>query len=206
MVDKQNGLTVGAWESEANIGRWMNWPVHEFMMVVEGEVVMIEEDRETVVSAGEAFFIPKGRRCVWNQSAYFKKLMVMFDDFSVIPDNIEHIFKIDPNVKLSPCVPPAAEFLLSAIPIQQVYEYFKDPTRQFEVGILETTDYLGKLVKSPCHELMHLLEGTVAFTDEEGQIRNFRAGDTFFVPMGTFHSWKSEGIVRKIYCIFRSKK
>ena len=65
--DKVNGLSVGVWEAEPNLGRWMRWPVHEFMVIVEGEVVVVEDDRETVVGAGESFFIPKGRRCIWNQ-------------------------------------------------------------------------------------------------------------------------------------------
>jgi hypothetical protein len=107
----------------------MKWPVHEFMIVVEGEVVMIEEDRETVVGPGESFFIPKGRRCIWNQSGYFKKLMVIFEEPSGLTiAGLQPIVKIDPNARLSPCLPPAAEFLHSPIPIQQVYEYFKDAT------------------------------------------------------------------------------
>ena len=71
---------MGIWEAEANLGRWMHWPVHEFMIVLEGEVVMVEDDRETVVKAGESFFIPKGRRCIWNQAGYFKKFLMLFDD------------------------------------------------------------------------------------------------------------------------------
>ena len=46
------------------------------MILLEGEVVMVEDDRETVIKAGESFFIPKGRRCVWNQAGYVKKFMV----------------------------------------------------------------------------------------------------------------------------------
>ncbi len=201
-VDKLTGISIGVWESEANLGRWMNWPVHEFMIVVEGEVVVVEENRETVVGPGECFLIPKGRRCIWNQPGYLKKLLVFFDDLSGLTSaGLQPIVKVNPNVSLSPCLPPAAEFLHSPIPIQQVHEYFKDVTGQFEVGVWETTDCHGKVVNSPCHELMHLLEGEVTFSDEKGRIQKFSAGDTFFVPMGTPNSWKSEGLVRKIYCI-----
>ncbi len=80
LEDKALGFSIGIWEADANLGRWMKWPVHEFMILLEGEVVMIEDDRETVIKAGESFFIPKGRRCIWNQAGYVKKFMVLFDD------------------------------------------------------------------------------------------------------------------------------
>lgn len=202
--DKALGLSAGVWEAEANLGRWMQWPVHEFMIILEGEVVMVEEDRETVIGPGESFFIPKGRRCIWNQSGYAKKFMVIFDDRSGIAANgSQPIFKIDPAVKLQPSAPLAAAMLLSPVPTQHAHEYFADPTGQFTAGVWDTTGYHRKLIDFPRHELMHLIEGTVTFTDDRGASQTFRAGDTFFVPLGTPNSWKSEGYLRKIYCIFQ---
>jgi uncharacterized cupin superfamily protein len=60
MTEPSQGLKVGMWEAEANLGRWMNWPIHEFMITLQGEVVMVEEDRETVVNNGESFY-PRGQ-------------------------------------------------------------------------------------------------------------------------------------------------
>ena len=37
--DKACGLSAGIWEAEANISHWMDYPVTEFMLVLEGEVV-----------------------------------------------------------------------------------------------------------------------------------------------------------------------
>lgn len=204
--DKALGLSAGVWEAEANLGRWMKWPVHEFMIILEGEVVIVEEDRETVIGPGESFFIPKGRRCIWNQSGYAKKFMVIFDDRSAMAaDGSQPIFKIDPAVKLQPSAPPAAALLQSPVPTQHSHEYFADPTGQFTAGVWDTTGYHRKLIDFPRHELMHLIEGTVTFTDDRGASQTFRAGDTFFVPLGTPNSWKSEGYLRKIYCIFQPR-
>jgi uncharacterized cupin superfamily protein len=204
--DKATGLSAGVWEAEANLGRWMKWPVHEFMVIVEGEVVVVEEDCETVIGPGESFFIPKGRRCIWNQSGYAKKFMVIFDDPSGIAGNqSQPIIKIDPNVKLVPSTPPSAEALHSPVPSQHTYEYFRDATGQLTVGVWQTTGYHRKLIDFPRFELMHLLEGTVTFEDDKGFSQSFKSGDTFFVPMGTPNSWKSEGTLRKIYCIFQPR-
>jgi len=59
MTEPSQGLKVDMWEAEANLGRWMNWPIHEFMIILQGEVVMVEEDRETVVNKGESFLSPR---------------------------------------------------------------------------------------------------------------------------------------------------
>jgi uncharacterized cupin superfamily protein len=71
--------------------------------------------------------------------------------------------------------------------------------------VWQTTGYTRKLIDFPRHELMHLLEGSVTFTDDEGQQKTFKAGDTFFVPLGTPNAWKSEGTLKKIYCIIQPK-
>ena len=43
--DKAHGLSAGIWDAAANTRGWMNYPVDEFMIVLEGEIVIVEEDR-----------------------------------------------------------------------------------------------------------------------------------------------------------------
>jgi uncharacterized cupin superfamily protein len=179
----------------------MNYPVTEFMLVLEGEVVIVEETGETRIGSGESFIIPKGLRCRWTQSGKVKKFFVILEDSSG-PLNL---IKLDPKVKLQPSTPPSPDILHSAVPTQHAHEYFEDATGQFTVGLWDTTGYHRKLSDFPRHELMHLLEGAVTFTDDKGGSQAFKAGDTFFVPLGTPNSWKSEGYLRKIYCIFQPK-
>ena len=95
--------------------------------------------------------------------------------------------------------------LLSPVPTQHTYDYFTAATGQFNVGVWDTTGYTRKLIDFPRHELMHLIEGEVTMDDGAGTVQRFKAGDTFFVPMGTPNSWKSEGYLRKIFVIFQSK-
>ena len=77
--DKAIGLSAGIWEQEANISHWMNYPVTEFMLVLEGEVVIVEETGETRIGSGESFIIPKGLRCRWTQPGKVKKFFVILD-------------------------------------------------------------------------------------------------------------------------------
>jgi uncharacterized cupin superfamily protein len=115
------------------------------------------------------------------------------------------VIKVDPKVQLQPSTPPSQDILHSAVPTQHAHEYFEDATGQFTVGIWDTTGYHRKLLDFNRYELMHLLEGSVTFTDDKGKSQTFKAGETFFVPLGTPNSWKSEGYLRKIYCIFQPK-
>ncbi len=181
--DRAAGLEAGVWESEPNLGRWMNWPVHEFMIIVAGEVVMIEEDRETVIGPGESFFIPKGRRCVWNQSSYAKKFFMIFDDKSALSaDRASPILKLDPLIGAR--------------------RYFEDASGQLTVGVKELTDRDTDLSPSSCHELIHVLEGRLDVIAEDGRSQHFVAGESFLVPIGAVTSWEPRGTVRSLYCAF----
>ncbi len=204
--DKAHGLSAGVWEQGANESRWIDWPVNEFMTVLEGEVVIVEEGRTTSVKAGESFILPKGTRCRWTQPGPVKKFFVIHEDASgLVNQGPLHPIKIDPKVKADPSTPPAAAMLLSPVPSQHTHDYFTDATGQLNIGVWDTTGYHRKLIDFPRHELMHLLEGSVEFEDDKGVTQRFTAGDTFFVPMGTPNSWKSEGYLRKIFVIFMPK-
>jgi uncharacterized cupin superfamily protein len=205
--DGTTGLVSGIWEAGASISPWLNYPVDEFMMALEGEIIIIEEGKETRAGPGECLVIPKGTRCKYRQDGHVRKFYVYSGDLSGLaePSGLTTV-KIDPRVKLEPSTPPSAEMLHSSVPTQHAHEFFEDATNQFTVGVWETTGYHRKLINFPRHELMHLLEGSVTFTDDAGQSQTFKAGDTFFVPLGTPNAWKSEGTLRKIYCIFQPQK
>ena len=103
----------------------MDYPVNEFMTVLDGEVVIVEEDRTVSIKAGESFIIPKGLRCRWTQPGHVKKFFVIFDDPSgLVNAGPLQTIKIDPNVKLAPSTPPSAEMLLSPVPVQHTQDYF----------------------------------------------------------------------------------
>jgi uncharacterized cupin superfamily protein len=204
--DNALGISAGIWESEANLGRWMPWPVDEFVLVLEGEVVVVEADRETVFGPGDSFVIPRGCRCIWNQCTYFKKFMMMFNDPRAdAVTGVPKVVRIDATAKLALSELPQASMLLTPVPTQHDHLVYQDPTGQLNVGVWDTTGYHRKLIDFPRHELMHLLEGSVTFEDDQGRPQTFNAGDTFFVPLGTPNSWKSEGYLRKIFVIFQPK-
>ena len=203
--DKARGLSAGIWEQEANESRWLDYPVNEYMLVLEGEVVIVEEDRTVSVKAGQSFVIPKGLRCRWTQPGHVRKFFVIHDDASGLANaGPLRTLVIDPKAKLEPSPPPPPDMLTTPQPVQHAHEVFADATGQLSIGQWDTTGYTRKLIDFPRHELMHLLEGSVTMIDDKGEEQTFRAGDTF-VPLGTPNSWKSEGYLRKIFVIFQPK-
>src|SRR5262245_21881590 len=195
--DKAIGLCAGVWDCTAMTGKLAPYSVNEFMILLEGAVTIVDaRDRAVTVRAGESFVIPKGMPCIWRQDGYVRKFFVIFDDPSGLqpPDpSVLQVLRPDPNAALAQCPGPAPEVLLTPAPAQRDKQYFADLTRQWTVGVWDSTAYHRKAIAFPRHELMHILEGTVALTEEGGPAHTFRAGDTFFVPMGTRCDWQSNG-------------
>jgi len=211
--DKAIGLSAGVWDCTAMTAKLAPYPVNEFMIVLEGAVTIVDaRDRAVTIKAGESFLIPKGLPCVWRQDGYIRKFFAIFDDASgrTPPDPAVLEVRPDPQAALAPCDGPAPEVLASAAPTQRDKQYFADLTGQWTVGVWDSTAYHRKTIGFPRHELMHILEGEVTLAEEggpgeRGLPQTFKAGDTFFVPMGTRCDWKTTGYVRKIYCIMQPK-
>ena len=184
--DAAQNLVIGMWEAEPNLGRWMNWPVHEFMVILEGEVVMVEEGCETVIGPGECFVIPKGRRCIWNQAVYAKKVMVLFDPPSP-PDPMHPILKIVPAALPDP--PPDG-----AVPL------FRDPSGRLAVSWVDIAGQGVQLPAHPCHEVLHIVAGRLAVTDDTGGRWTFGPNDTFIITKGMRLSFAPHGPVRAVSC------
>jgi uncharacterized cupin superfamily protein len=200
------GLNVGLWEAEPNESTWLDYPFHDFMLLLEGELGFVTDSETVMAKAGEALFVPKGLRCRYVQPTYVRKIVVAYDNPAEQASSSGlRVIKIDPDAKLAPSAPPSAEMLLSPVPVQHTKDYFEDATGQLSIGVWDTTGYRRKLIDFPRHEVMHLLEGSVTFTDDAGRSQTFQAGDTFFVPQGTPNAWTSEGYLRKIFVIFQPK-
>jgi len=204
--DEANGLTAGVWDCTAMTTVMAPYSVNEFMILLEGEVTMIEASgRETTVRAGESFIIPKGLVCQWKQPGYLKKFFVIFDDKSgADPARVADfkVIKPDPQAALTPADPPAADTLLGPVPDWSDHTCFTDATGQWTVGLWRSTAFHRKPGPIGRHELMHLLEGAVTLPDGKGGTRRFAAGDTLMAPLGAFYEWDSAEPVRKLYCSF----
>jgi uncharacterized cupin superfamily protein len=204
------GLSAGVWDCTAMTGKLGPYPVNEFMILLEGAVTILDErGGATTIKAGESFILPKGLPCAWKQTGYVRKFFVIFDDSSGLapahPETLK-LLRPDPLAELEPSAGPAAEVLLGPAPTQHALEYFEDVSRQWTVGVWDSTPYHRATIAFPRHELMHILDGEVTITEEGFEPRTFKAGDSFFVPMGTRCDWLTTRYIRKIYCIMQPRQ
>lgn len=75
-LHKEGDFFFGVWEAEANTTTWLDYPCHEFMVLLEGTVAVIEEKRVTTYRAGDCFTIAHHTRCIWAQSGRVRKFFV----------------------------------------------------------------------------------------------------------------------------------
>ena len=204
--DADNGLMVGFWACSPMTGRMGPWSTNEVMILLEGAVTVDHADGSQLdVTAGDAFFIPKGTVCSWRQEGDLKKLFVIHRDSSGrVPENAHSLRarKIDPASPLLPTDGPDEALLESPPPRCHEAIAFTYLTGQLTAGVWSATPYRRAAHPFPRHEMMHILEGSVTLLDDAGRAETFVQGDTCFVPKGAVVGWSSATPVRKLFCSF----
>lgn len=74
MFENETGnMSAGIWESLAMTGKMRPFPIHEFVLMLEGAVTIAEENGAIQTFATEdCSFIPKGTICSWKIESYAK--------------------------------------------------------------------------------------------------------------------------------------
>ncbi len=73
-TNEAGNMNAGMWETEAIETPMEPFPVHEFVQMISGEVVITDgEGVAHSFSAGDCFFIPAGTICSWKSDAAFRK-------------------------------------------------------------------------------------------------------------------------------------
>jgi hypothetical protein len=73
-------MFIGMWDSTAFESEMLPFPCYEFVQLLEGEIMITEEDGTVhVFVAGDAFLVPEGTVCSWKTNAYVKKFYCMLD-------------------------------------------------------------------------------------------------------------------------------
>jgi uncharacterized cupin superfamily protein len=209
-----HGLSAGIWDCTPFIGVMEPYPVTEFMLVLDGQVTIIEADgKATVIAAGESFILPKGLVCKWHQPDYMRKYFVILDDPAIPaePAAKQRVIKLDHDLVPQTVTPsPGPEILQGGVPQQHGEDIFVDASGQLTIGIWDTTPYHRIAVPFPRYEFMHFLEGAVSMTTtpEAGAQRHlFQTGESMFITQGTQADFKVESdYLRKIFVIFIPSK
>jgi uncharacterized cupin superfamily protein len=109
--------------------------------------------------------------------------------------------KIDPlTLELSPCAPPASDYLLTATPECKSKILYQRTDGRLSLMLWSSTPYRRRLVPHAKHELMRFFSGAARLYDCEGSTFSCGAPSAVFVPRGTHMAWENESDVLKLAC------
>ena len=198
-------FTSGVWDCTAHQLLPGPYEVDEFMIVLEGSIIIEHESGESHrFRAGECFVVPKGTPCSWKQDEYALKYWAIHDNPAtpLAPDPALQAILADPGAALTPMKGLDPADFESPVPEMALLSLYRDPTGKFEAGIWECSPMKRVPAELARSELMHILEGSGSITNADGVVFEFTAGDTFLVPIGMGYQWHNDTHVRKFFCSY----
>ncbi|CAN5328870.1 cupin domain-containing protein [soil metagenome] len=105
------------------------------------------------------------------------------------------------DAALSPSAAPPAEVLIGPAPRCRSFNAFTEEASNLRAGLWDSTPYARVSRPHKLSELMHILEGAVDLTGEDGTVFTVGQGDTVMVPQGAPCAWNSRVPVAKFYVV-----
>ena len=203
------GLSVGVWDTTSMQEAFGPYPGDEFMWILEGQVSMVDGNgKETLVKQGETFCVRNAIPISWKQVGFLRKFYMTYANPKAPKVDIASadggVRVLDPEV-LEPNLvrmDTTDPFVIEGeAPVQRDSIVFTNDAGNMFTGMWDSTAFESEMKPFPCHELVQLLEGEVTITEEGGETHLFKAGDAYFIPMGTVCKWQSKGYLKKLYSI-----
>lgn len=207
--DEALGLGVGVWTTTTMQESFGPYPGDEFMCVLEGQVKMVDADNnETLVKQGESFCIRNAIPTSWKQEGFLRKFYITFDHPKAQAPVLESaeggVMVLNPG-RLSEGLEKmdvTDPFVIKGdSPLQRDSSLFTNDSGNMFVGMWDSTAFVSEMKPFPAHEFVQLLEGEVTIVEESGKTQVFKAGDVFFIPLGTVCQWHVTGYIKKFYAI-----
>ncbi len=195
----------GVWdctEHELILG---HYEVDELMVVLEGSITIKDKSgHEETFRAGESFIIPKGTECAWKQYEYTRKFYAIYDNpQSKIVDTEElAAIRVTADADLPEIFDHDPALYLSELPDMGMQVLYSDPDGRFIAGLWDCSPMKRVPSTIARSELMHILQGSGSITNADGVVFEFKAGDTFLVPVGMGYQWENREYVRKVFCSY----
>ncbi len=183
--DEAAGYLVGVWDCTPQTEKMGPYAVDEFMLLLEGELVMgLPDGSEITIKAGQAFVIPKGFECQWRQTGYLRKFFMILD--GPVPQAAENpsLHRIVvPDLKIVPDIGQGA------VAVERTD--FINADGSMRVGVSRWTAAQMPARKIAEHQLIHVLSGRLVLA-AEGRDETFERGQTAYIRQGGKVGWQTE--------------
>ena len=208
-ADEDLGLYVGVWDTTDMIETAGPYACDEFMWLLEGEVVIknCRTGKMEKAGAGEAFVIPRGYDCQWQQAGYLRKYYVISENpKEQMPEQaaFEGIIIPRADAAMEPLVTPWPFLACGGVPTPRQHICYTNSTGKFLSGSWESEPFESEASAFPYNEFACVLAGSLTLMDESGKKLSFKSGDAFFVPKGVVCSAHASEKVRLFFAILKS--
>ena len=182
--DDELGLYVGVWDTTSMTEVAGPYACDEFMWLLQGEVGIRNNKTGVVesVRAGEAFVIPRGYDCQWQQSGYLHKFFVIYEPPGESPSGLAPAKGII-RAQLS------RDIDLQAGPHKSVS--YRSGGGRFSTDSWQVGAFESEAKSKPYHQFIYIVEGCLCAKDDGGVEHSFEAGAAAFFPQGVLSSWSS---------------
>lgn len=186
--------SVGVWECTAFVDKSGPYPVDEFMLLLDGSVIMEMPDGTDITTrAGEAFIIPKGLECQWKMPGPVRKIFMILD--GATPSGSD-------NISLHRITKPPLDAGRQPDPGALVTRliHYMNHDRRMQVY----TDSFGAEQHGPAPQrgrhLVHVLDGDVRLGDDPDH--HYTKGGNFYLLPNNDLTWTVQAGTRLLvsYC------
>ncbi len=207
--DDDLGLYVGVWDTNDMHEAPGPYAMDEFMWLIEGEanIKNLATGELENVKAGEAFVIPKGYECQWQQTGYLRKFYVISEHPEEgIPSKptVEGIVKPHANAPTTAFDGSALFAFSKNVPQQHNDVSYQNGNGAFTAGTFDSQAFKSEQQAFSKNMFAYLLQGSLTLTDDQAVAHTFNAGDAFFIPKGTICSWQCDEYARFNYAALAS--
>ena len=193
-------VTAGAMRLAPGEGRVVGQPADEFLLALTGRLTLDVNGRRFELEPGDSMAIPPDTAFEWRCS---RPTVLIYLRHAGAAGGHAAPCLLDPATERLPSGPPLPELLTSPTPQCRNHTQYASADGVFVCGVWDSTPYARRAMTYGHHELMHLLEGAVTFTDEDGRVATFDEGDVLLIRRGARCTWTSERPVTKVFAIYR---
>jgi uncharacterized cupin superfamily protein len=196
-IDDQ-GIAAGVVQASGSL-TVTHYPFTEMLVVHKGLVTLRSEGRSIELERGQSAVIGRGSQVQIDAQSNSQWAFCAATQ-ATGPDKAAVVL-IDHRAILAPSAAPEASILIGPTPQCRANNIFEDTASPLRIGVWDSTPYARGGRPHKVHELMHILEGQVALTDDDGETITVKPGDTVFVIQGAPCAWVSDVYVRKFYAV-----
>ncbi len=190
------GYLAGVWDCTAFVDHMGKYTVDEYMYLLEGTLIMrMPDGKEIHLKAGDAFVIPKGLECQWDQPGTIRKFFMILD--GPVPEK-------GCNPALTRItVPDVAGGGMAAGAVSTERVDFMNAAGTMQVR--QSTHAAASIpaLQVAEHQLIQVLEGALTLTSDAGE-ETFNAGDTAYIMQGSRIGWSTTQGTRLLTSSYRS--